>query len=171
MVSSLTVSRVYGTTIQSMVLSPGIYTVVGGDEWGALTILHFTVFAQTTNTTTSINATTPAGVGIMAATVSIGPTQPVCMANSTFGPVSSQYSSIQIVITSSSGQNTTLSTQWLSNGCEAIGTAQASLGTGTYALSLSSCPFMGCKAALPKTFTIAANQMTNVNVSIDTGIR
>jgi hypothetical protein len=22
---------------------PGIYTVVGGDEWGALVILHFTV--------------------------------------------------------------------------------------------------------------------------------
>jgi len=25
------------------IFTPGIYTVVGGDEWGALVILHFTI--------------------------------------------------------------------------------------------------------------------------------
>ena len=168
MVANLTVSHVYETNMQSQVLRPGVYTVVGGDEWGALTILHFTVTAETTTTTTS--SVTQTGAGTLSATVGIGPTQPVCMANSTFGPASSQYSSIQMIITSSSGQNNTLSTQWLSNGCEAIGTAQASLGAGTYSLSLSSCTFMGCNT-LPKTLTITANQITNVDVSIDTGIR
>ncbi|MGA2874978.1 MAG: hypothetical protein ABSE82_05475 [Nitrososphaerales archaeon] len=44
MVANLTVSREYGTPTQSQVLSPGVYTVVVGDEWGALLILHFTVF-------------------------------------------------------------------------------------------------------------------------------
>ncbi|HVB13094.1 MAG TPA: hypothetical protein VNE86_08155 [Nitrososphaerales archaeon] len=165
MAANLTVSHIYKGYTESQVLSPGVYTVVAGDEWGALTMLHFTVLAQTMTTTTST------GVGTLAATVSVGPTQPVCMANSTSGPAPSQYSSIQIIITSSSGQNTTLPTQWLSNGCEATGTAQASLGVGTYTLNLSSCTFMGCKTSLPKIFTITSNQITDVNVSIDTGIR
>jgi len=36
---------------------PGIYTVVGGDEWGNLVVLHFTVTNTTTTTTTTINNT------------------------------------------------------------------------------------------------------------------
>jgi hypothetical protein len=30
---------------------PGVYTVVGGDEWGALVVLHFTVSNSVTTTT------------------------------------------------------------------------------------------------------------------------
>jgi hypothetical protein len=39
---------------------PGIYTVVGGDEWGSLVMVHFTVFSVSniSTTTTSTNATT-----------------------------------------------------------------------------------------------------------------
>ncbi|MHB8565738.1 MAG: hypothetical protein ACYC7D_05420 [Nitrososphaerales archaeon] len=49
MVANLTVNSEYGTNMQSQVLSPGIYTVVGGDEWGQIVILHFSILQSLTD--------------------------------------------------------------------------------------------------------------------------
>jgi len=35
--------------------NPGVYTVVGGDEWGNLTLVHFTVSESVTTNTTNVN--------------------------------------------------------------------------------------------------------------------
>ncbi|MHB1868396.1 MAG: hypothetical protein ACYCPP_05565, partial [Nitrososphaerales archaeon] len=45
MVANLTVSHVYKNYTQSQALRPGVYTIVAGDEWGALTMLHFNVLS------------------------------------------------------------------------------------------------------------------------------
>ena len=39
--------------------TPGIYTVVGGDQWGALVVAHFTVSATSVTTTTTSIVTSP----------------------------------------------------------------------------------------------------------------
>jgi hypothetical protein len=94
------------------------------------------------------------------------------MANATRGPAPSLYSSIAAVVTSQlSGQAVTLPISWLSNGCGVSGSLEASLAPGAYSLNLSSCQFMGCSSALPKSFAIVAGLSTSVNISIDTGIR
>jgi len=49
---------------------PGVYTVVGGDYWGQLTILHFTIGAANTTTTSSSGSTT-ASTGASASVASI----------------------------------------------------------------------------------------------------
>ncbi len=157
-------------------LSPGTYTVAAGDEWGSLVLVHFTVGpgATTTNTSSSASSSaTGAGTkGTLEATFEIGPIQPVCMANATVGPAPSQYSSIAAVVTSqSSGQALTFPVSWLSNGCSVSGSLEASLAPGAYTINLSSCQFMGCGRALPKSFVVAAGQPTLLDVSLDTGIR
>jgi hypothetical protein len=150
-------------------LGPGTYTVAAGDEWGSVVVTHFTIGttggASSTSTATSL-------MGTLEASFSVGPTQPVCSANATVGPAPSSYSSIEAVVSPSpSGQATNLPVAWTSNGCDVSGSVQAFLAPGSYSLSLSSCTFMGCASALPKSFTIVAGQSTNIDVSIDTGIR
>jgi hypothetical protein len=148
-------------------LGPGTYTVAAGDEWGSVVVTHFTVGdgASSTSTGTSL-------MGTLEASFSVGPTQPVCSANSTVGPAPSSYSSIEAVISPSpSGQATDLPIAWTSSGCAVSGTVQASLVPGSYSLSLSSCTFVGCASALPKGFVIVAGQSTSIDVSVDTGIR
>jgi len=158
-----------GLTASSSPLRPGTYSVAAGDEWGSVVVIHFAIG---TGTGTSSTSTGTSPTGTLEASFSIGPTQPVCMANSTVGPAPSQYSSIEAVVTSQpSGQNTTLPISWQSNGCSVSGTLAASLAPGTYSLSLSSCQWMGCRSALPKSFVIVAGQSTSIAVSIDTGIR
>lgn len=159
MTSNVTVSGDYsGGSLQP--LSPGVYTVVAGDEWGALETVQFTV-----------DGPVQGGNGTVAATISIGPTVPVCAANATTGPAPSYYSSLEAVVTTSSGTNMTFPVNWLSDGCEVTGTFQAALSPGAYTLNLSSCNYMGCRSSLPKAFSIVSGQTTDVSVSIDTGIR
>jgi len=147
-------------------LAPGTYTLAAGDEWGSMVFVHVRV---------GVSATTASGTGnrgTLMAALGIGPTQPVCSVNATTGPASSQYSSIQAVITSqSSGQTTTLPVPWVSNGCSVSASLQASLAPGSYSLNLSSCQFVGCSRSLPRSFVIATGQTTSIAVSIDTGIR
>lgn len=147
-------------------LSPGVYTVAAGDEWGALETIHFTVADQPQGSTTSSGQQ-----GTLSASISIGPTYPVCSANATTGPAPSPYSSLEAVVVSSSGANTTVPVEWLSNGCEVSGSFELGLSPGTYTLELSSCTFMGCSSSLPKAFSISPGQTTDVTVSVDTGIR
>jgi hypothetical protein len=150
-------------------LGPGTYSVAAGDEWGSVVVVHFTVGGgAATSTTTTASST----LGALEAGFSVGPTEPVCMANSTTGPAPSQYSSIEAVVTSQpSGQNATFPVSWLSDSCSVSGSFTASLPPGSYSLSLSSCQWMGCGSALPESFTISAGQTSSVQVSIDTGIR
>jgi len=158
-----------GLTASSTPLGPGTYSVAAGDEWGSVVVIHFTVGSGTSTSSTS---TGTSSMGTLEASFSIGPTQPVCMANSTVGPAPSQYSSIEAIVTSQpSGQIATLPISWLSNGCEASGTLEAPLAPASYSLNLSSCTFMGCSSALPKSFVIVAGQSTSISISIDTGIR
>jgi hypothetical protein len=158
-------------------LGPGAYTAAAGDEWGSVVLVRFTIgsgasASTTTGTSTSSTATGAGSTGALEANFSVGPTQPVCMANSTVGPAPAQYSSIEAVVTSQpSGRATTLSISWLSNGCSVSGSLEAPLAPGTYSLNLSSCQWMGCSSAVPKSFVVVAGQTTSVDISIDTGIR
>jgi hypothetical protein len=147
--------------------TPGAYTVVAGDEWGGLVVLHVTVSGSISTTST----TQVPQNGTLLAQISIGPTAPVCSANSTVGPAPSQYSDISAVVTSSGRNVTTMPLNWSSNGCSVFASAQVSLAPGNYSLNLSRCSFMGCKTSLPKAFSILPDQTTDVVVSIDTGIR
>jgi hypothetical protein len=170
MSANVTATAVYAVgppSSSSSPLGPGTYTVAAGDEWGSVVVTHFTVGtgASPTSTGTSL-------MGTLEANFSVGPTQPVCSANATVGPAPSSYSSIEAVVSQSpSGQATNLPIAWTSSGCGVSGTVEASLAPGSYSLSLSSCTFMGCASALPKSFVIVAGQSTTIDVSIDTGIR
>lgn len=165
MSGSVTVSGVYFRELLKP-LSPGTYTVAAGDEWGALETIQFAVAGQPQGSTTSSGQQ-----GTLSASISIGPTYPVCSANATTGPAPSPYSSLEAVVVSSSGANTTVPVEWLSNGCEVSGSFELGLTPGTYTLELSSCTFMGCSSSLPQAFSISPGQTTDVTVSVDTGIR
>jgi hypothetical protein len=170
MSANITATTEYGSgmSLSYTPLGPGTYSVAAGDEWGSVVVIRFTVGA---GAGTSSTVTGTGQLGTLGASFSIGPTAPVCMANATIGPAPQPYASLVAVVTSSSGQISTFPISWVSNGCEAMGVAQASLAPGSYSLNLSSCTFMGCTSALPKSFTIAAGQSTSVDVSVDTGIR
>jgi len=164
-------SGVYGASSSSTPLGTGTYTVAAGDEWGSLVLVHITVGAA--STTSSSTGTGPSGT--LQASFDIGPTAPVCRANMTITSAPSLYSSIGAVITPQpSGQTLILPISWLSNGCSVTGNLSTSLAPGTYTLNLTSCQWMGCSSsgsALPKTFVVIARQTTTIDVSIDTGIR
>ena len=110
-------------------LGPGTYTVAAGDEWGSVVVIHFTIGigAGASSTSTSVSAsstsTGTSPMGTLIAGFSVGPTQPVCSANSTVGPAPSSYSSIEAVVSPSPpGQATNLPIAWTSNGCGVSGT-------------------------------------------------
>jgi hypothetical protein len=168
-VTARAVYTVVGASSSPSTLGPGTYTVAAGDEWGSVVLTHFAVGVGTGTSSTSTGTSL---MGTLKASFSVGPTQPVCSANSTVGPAPSSYSSIEAVVSPSpSGQATKLPIAWTSNGCAVSGSVQASLAPGSYSLSLSSCTFMGCSSALPKSFVVVAGQYTSIDVSIDTGIR
>lgn len=170
MLANVTATTVYasGATLSSSPLGPGTYTVAAGDEWGSVVVIHFTVGAAAGTSSTSNGQ---GQLGTLGASFSIGPTEPVCSANATIGPAPQPYASISAVVNSSSGMVSTLPISWVSSGCEVMGAVQASLPPGSYSLGLSSCTFLGCSAALPKSFVIVAGQSTSVDVSVDTGMR
>jgi hypothetical protein len=188
MAANVTATMQYGggaSYSSSTPLGPGTYTAAAGDEWGSVVLVHFTVGAggSTSSASTSTSSTTTStsssstimetgSMGMLEAGFSVGPTQPVCSVNSTVGPAPSQYSSIKAVVTPQpSGQAVTLPISWRSNGCSVSGSLEAPLAPGTYSLSLSSCQWMGCAAALPKGLVVISGQSTSIVVSIDTGIR
>ena len=157
-----------GASLSSMPLAPGTYTVAAGDEWGSVVVIQLSIGVGGASSTTSA---TGASTGTLDASLAIGPTEPVCRANATIVPAPEPYSSIDLVVNSSSGQITTLPVSWVSNGCEVSGVVQASFAPDSYSLNLSSCTFLGCTSALPKSFVIVAGQSTSIDVSIGTGIR
>ena len=173
MSANVTATAVYGIGVAPSTsptsLGPGTYTVAAGDEWGSVVVTHFTVGSGSGASSTSTGAPL---MGTLDANFSIGSIQPLCSANSTAGPAPSPYSSLEAVVTQSpSGQASTFPIVWTSNGCEASGSLQASLAPGSYSLNLSSCTFLGCVSALPRSFLVVVGQSTSVDVSIDTGLR
>ena len=48
---------------------------------------------------------------------------------------------------------------------------RASVEAGTYAITLTNCTYLGCGNALPRVVNIQPDQVTMVNIDIDTGIR
>jgi hypothetical protein len=157
-----------GGLSSSQPLGPGTYTIAAGDEWGSVVVLQVRIGAGGASSSTGA---TGASTGTLGASFSIGPTAPVCKANASIGPAPQPYSSIEMVVSSPSGQVTTVPISWVSNGCEVSGVVQASLAPGSYSVNLSSCTYMGCSSALPKSVVIVAGQSVGINVSIDTGIR
>ena len=75
-----------------------------------------------------------------------------------------------LVITSSNGWSQVVALNWtLQNRCELIAPFQATLGHGTYSLSLSSCSYMGCRV-LPITVVVVPGVFTPARINIVTGI-
>jgi hypothetical protein len=159
--------------ISVVFLGPGL---TGQHTSSSTTVTPEVGSATTSGTTTSLTATTETSSygggpsGRLAAQVTVGPTQPVCYVNSTEGPAPAYYSAILLVITDSSGNELFVHLNWISNGCDVVGSSTTTLVPGSYSLNLSSCTFVGCKTALPRSFVIIASQTTTVDVSIFTGI-
>jgi hypothetical protein len=116
--------------------------------------------------------------------VSIGPIRPVCLVpqgdtNTIPGPTNSG----QIVVTSQSGDQTSIPVSWsIWGGCEISGSFKAELAPGTYSLTLSNClqdvSYPGCSQSfhlgppvLPITVHVELGRLTPVSIGIDTGIR
>lgn len=123
-----------------------------------------TTSASTTTTTSSVSVN-----GTLSAEISVGPTQPVCYAYAPSGPAPSYFASIEILTTDPAGQTTAYPVDWVSNGCYVTGSLSVSLAPGSYSLALSSCNWMGCRAALPRQFVIYEG-LSDVDVPINTGM-
>ncbi len=137
-----------------------------------VTLSSSSTSSTTTTTSTAISSTSSLGQGIANGTISIGPLQPVCLANSSVGPAPTNIASIQVLITSDSGRTTYVPINWSEySQCEARGQFQVALQSGDYTLDLSSCTFLGCERSLPRAFLVNPNGVTTVDVLIDTGIR
>ncbi len=129
-----------------------------------------TTLTSSGGTTSTTLVASGSAAGTLVAEIQIGPIYPVCLVRSANSSVPDSISSIQVVITSLSNNRTMLPVSWTSDGCNVSGSLGANFAPGTYQLSLSSCPFMGCQHALPRDFAILPGQTTEVDVSITTGI-
>ncbi|MDV3293632.1 MAG: hypothetical protein LYZ70_05125 [Nitrososphaerales archaeon] len=151
-----------------------VAAIVGGMAVISLNPTAGPSFSVSTTSTSSVSVTTSnagLGKGFLNGTVGIGSLRPVCQVNSSSSPVPNYIASMQAVVTSRARNAVYVPIDWsLFGGCEAIGSFKATLDPGSYTLNLNSCSFMGCKAALPKTFTILPDRTTNVEVMIETGI-
>lgn len=126
--------------------------------------------SSTIATTTVARTTEGAAAGTLVADIQIGPLRPVCMFPLANGTVPEYISSIEVVVTYPDGHSVDLPVNWTFDGCNASGSVQASLAPGSYFLNLSSCSFMGCRGALPRSFFMLPGQTTIVDVMVNTGI-
>ncbi len=101
------------------------------------------------------------GEGTLYGKVSIGP---LCPVEPCSNPRPDVYSSRSLALQPASGQPTYVS-------LNADGSFKSAVRAGTYSVSLTSCDFMGCRYALPKTVVVRAGEATPLEISIDTGIR
>jgi hypothetical protein len=101
------------------------------------------------------------GLGLIKGKFTIGPLCPVapCRA-STANP----YKTRALIIKNENGRawNIPLDTN---------GSFMFNAPVGKYVLDLTDCTFIGCKRSLPKTINLTKNQITDININIDTGIR
>jgi hypothetical protein len=104
--------------------------------------------------------------GTVEGVVSVGPSQPVCHVGESCTVNMTGYS--LIFTKSCSGLCPALSR---SATLDADGRYSISLPSGTYAVTLNSCPWLGCEAAFPRTVSVDVGQVTSLNITVDTGIR
>jgi hypothetical protein len=116
--------------------------------------------------------------------ISIANIQPVCMIpQSGTGIVPSPSTSTEVVVTSLTGERTSIPVDWFIHfGCALEGSFQATLVPGTYSLTLSyclqdprgaECPNALCgiqSCNLPITVQVESGRLTPVNIGITTGI-
>jgi len=99
--------------------------------------------------------------GTLSGRVSIGP---LCPVEPCRNPPQDIYSSRELLLKPPFGEAMHVK-------LEVDGTFQAKILAGTYTVNLTNCTFRGCEAVLPRTVIIAPNQITILEINIDTGIR
>jgi hypothetical protein len=115
--------------------------------------------------------------------VTIGPVFPVCSVLQSTTSAPEYYNQIQVLVTPSSGLPLTIPVNWvLVSYCWVTGTFKIALNPGAYSLTLTSCTQVhalgietyrygyGC-SDLPRTFIVESGAWTQVDISLDTGIR
>jgi hypothetical protein len=101
--------------------------------------------------------------GVIEGKVNIGPFCPV-EPPSGCPPPPGTYTSRKIILQPSLGNGISIT-------LNETGYFQARVKTGTYEVNLTNCTFLGCQNALPMTIVIKPNQVTEIVIEIDTGIR
>ena len=99
--------------------------------------------------------------GTLTGNISIGP---LCPVEPCTGPVTDVYSSRSLSLRPKSGDPIHVP-------LDADGNFEASIGVGVFTLDLSDCEFLGCARAFPQTVTIEPDQVTRLDIDLDTGIR
>ena len=119
----------------------------------------------TTVTTIPQNQT---GFGVIRGSVVIGPLCPVESINNTcIGSIdmNTLYSNLKLELASTS------STYNYTIPISANGTYSQQVHAGSYSVSMLNCDYIGCLRNIPKSVNISAGETTELNISIDTGIR
>ena len=101
--------------------------------------------------------------GVIEGKVNIGPFCPV-EPPSGCPPPPGTYTSRKIFLKPSFGNGISLP-------LDETGYFQARVKTGTYEVNLTNCTFLGCQSALPMIIVIKPDQVTEIVIEIDTGIR
>ena len=101
------------------------------------------------------------GYGVLHGKVNIGPLCPVEPCTRDAGDI---YSSRALLLQPESGVMIRVP-------LNVDGSFKASVKFGIYVVNLSDCAFLGCNRSLPQKEVIRANETTELNISIDTGIR
>ena len=99
--------------------------------------------------------------GTLTGNISIGP---LCPVEPCAGPVTDVYSSRTLILRPKSGDPLHVS-------LDADGNFETSIRAGVFTLDLSDCEFLGCSFTFPRTVTILPDQVTRLDIDLDTGIR
>lgn len=99
--------------------------------------------------------------GTISGKVTIGP---LCPVEPCPDPSPDIYASRQLVLQPRSGSPTYVQ-------LNSDGSFQATINAGTYTVNLTNCTFLGCEYSLPKTIIVEPNEITVIDINIDTGIR
>ncbi|MBI4338573.1 MAG: hypothetical protein HY680_01320 [Chloroflexi bacterium] len=101
------------------------------------------------------------GMGVLYGQVRIGP---LCPVEPCPNPTPDVYSSRYLVLESEAGKR-------LEVPLTQDGWFKAQVAVEVYKVTLTNCDFLGCKTALPRKVEVVANEVTTLEINIDTGIR
>ena len=121
----------------------------------------FSILAVIACGDTATQTPTSAGEGTLTGKVTIGP---LCAVEPCSTPPEHIYSSRDLIMRSDL-------TGTIRVHLDTNGNFEARLPTGTYTVDLSDCDFLGCSVSLPKTVSVTLDQVTELTIEIDTGIR
>ncbi len=156
--------------------SSRLWTVVGIVVVLAAVSLYLAAFAGGSSSTSTSSTTSQSTIqGIIAGTVTVGPSQATCSANQACTEDLTGYS---LVFTSQCGtagmaSSTTCERQNFTAAIAPSGHYSILLAPGDYSITgmSPSCSWVGCSTTFPKAVTVLAGQQIIVNVDVDTGIR